>query len=157
MKITFMMVGKTTTSYLRDAADGYLARAARYMPLETVVIPDVKATKKSTPLVQKEAEGREILARLKSDDRLILLDERGKEFTSRQLAEYIDNAANSGLRNLVFLIGGPYGFSPEVYARANGQVSLSRMTFPHELIRLFFAEQLYRAQTILRNEPYHHD
>lgn len=152
-----MMVGKTTTPYIADATDGYIKRAARYMPVEVVAIPDVKASKKATPLQQKDAEGREILSRIKNDDRLVLLDERGRELKSRQFAEFIDSAANSGLRNLVFVIGGPYGFSPEVYARANDQISLSRMTFPHELIRLFFAEQLYRAQTILRNEPYHHD
>lgn len=152
-----MMVGKTTTQYINDAAGDYLKRAARYMPLETVVIPDVKSSRKSTPQAQKEAEGREILSRLKNDDRLVLLDERGRQFTSRAFAEYIDSAANSGLRNLVFLIGGPYGFSADVYARANDQLGLAKMTFPHELIRLFFAEQLYRAQTILRNEPYHHD
>ena len=157
MKITFMVVGRTTTPYLRDAAEDYLRRAGKYMPLEHVVIPDVKASKKATPSQQKTAEGVEILSRLKNDDRVILLDERGKEVTSRGFAAMIEEGANSGLRNIVFIVGGPYGFSQEVYARANGMLSLSRMTFPHEMIRLFFAEQLYRAQTILRGEPYHHD
>lgn len=157
MKITFMAVGPTTTPYLRQATDDYLKRAARYMPVEFVVIPDVKSSKKTTPSRQKEAEGAEILARLKSDDRVVLLDERGKELTSRGFAGEIESAANNGLRNLVYIVGGPYGFSEDVYRRSNAMLSLSRMTFPHELIRLFFAEQLYRAMTILRGEPYHHD
>lgn len=157
MKITFMVVGRTTAPYLRDAAADYLQRAARYMPVEFVVIPDIKASKKTTSSRQKDAEGMEILSRLKNDDRVVLLDERGKELTSRAFAGMIEDAANSGLRNLVFVVGGPYGFSHEVYARANSMLSLSRMTFPHELIRLFFAEQLYRAMTIMRGEPYHHD
>lgn len=157
MKITFMVVGRTTTPYLRDAAEEYLQRAGRYMPVEHVVIPDVKASKKTTSSRQKDAEGMEILARLKNDDRVVLLDERGKEYTSRAFAGMIEEAANGGLRNLVFIVGGPYGFSQEVYARANAMISLSRMTFPHELVRLFFAEQLYRAMTIMRGEPYHHD
>lgn len=152
-----MMVGKTTANYLREAAVEYLKRAGKYMTVDTVVIPDVKPAKKATVDQQKQAEGQEMLARIKGDDRVILLDERGRQLTSREFAATIESAANSGLRNLVFIIGGPYGFSPEVYARANSLLGLSKMTFPHELIRLFFAEQLYRAMTILRNEPYHHD
>ena len=152
-----MMVGRTTTGYIREAFDDYMRRAGRYMPVVTSVIPDVKASRKTTPEQQKIAEGQEILSRLKPDDRVILLDERGKQPTSRELASSIENGANAGLRNMVFIIGGPYGFSPDVYTRANSLLSLSRMTFPHELIRLFFAEQLYRAMTIQRGEPYHHD
>ena len=106
---------------------------------------------------QKRAEGAEILRLLQSSDRLVLLDERGKELTSRAFAGYMEKAMASGLRRLVFLIGGPYGFSEEVYGRADDQVSLSKMTFSHQMVRLFAVEQLYRAQTILRGEPYHHD
>ena len=152
-----MTVGQTTARTVSEIFGDYMKRASRYMPVQYVVIPDVKSSRKSTPEMQKAAEGQEILSRLKPDDRVILLDERGRQFTSREFAASIENAANQGLRNLVYIVGGPYGFSPDVYARANGMLSLSRMTFPHELIRPFFAEQLYRAMTILRGEPYHHD
>lgn len=152
-----MMVGRTTTPYIQQAFDDYMRRAGRYMAMETVMIPDVKAAKRASPQIQKQAEGAEILQRLKADDRVVLLDERGRQYTSREFASLIDRSAVQGLRNLVFIIGGPYGFAAGVYERANSQISLSKMTFPHELIRLFFAEQLYRAMTILRGEPYHHD
>jgi 23S rRNA (pseudouridine1915-N3)-methyltransferase len=117
----------------------------------------VKTTKKTTPQAQKEAEGAMILSQIQGGDHVVLLDERGKEFTSRQFSKFIEQKANTVQKNLIFVVGGPYGFSQEVYNRANSLLSLSKMTFPHELIRLFFTEQIYRALTISHNMPYHHD
>jgi len=121
------------------------------------VIPDVRRGSKLTPEEQKRAEGIELLRYITPTDRVYLFDERGESYTSRVFATFIERAMVSGERRLVFIIGGPYGFSPEVYERADGQVSLSRMTFSHQMVRLFAIEQLYRAQTIIRGEPYHHD
>lgn len=142
---------------LVQSVEKYVKRLAHYVPFQFVTIPDVKTTKSMTEQRQKEAEGGAILAAVDARDFVILLDERGKEFTSREFAAYIDKRTLSLPGNLVFVIGGPYGFSQEVYDRANDKISLSRMTLTHEMVRLFFVEQLYRAMTILRGEPYHHD
>ena len=120
------------------------------------MIPDIKNAKNLSEAQQKQAEGSEILKRLQAGDRLVLLDEKGKALTSEGFAQFLQKKMNSGLKNLVFVIGGPYGFSEEIYNRAQGKVSLSNMTFSHQMVRLFFIEQLYRGFTILRNEPYHH-
>ena len=134
-----------------------MKRLVHYIPFQFITIPDVKTTRAMTEQRQKDTEGHSILSAIDSRDYVVLLDERGKEFTSREFAAYVDKKTLSLPGNLVFVIGGPYGFSQEVYDRANDKISLSRMTFSHEMVRLFFVEQLYRAMTILRGEPYHHD
>lgn len=156
METSLMVIGKTTSKYIISGIDEYVARVKHYLPFELQVIPDIKGTRGMTPERQKEEEGKLILSRLTKGDALILLDERGKELTSVEFSEYMSKKMSSGLKRTVFAVGGPYGFSKDVYARADGMLSLSRMTFPHELVRLFFVEQLYRAMTILRGEPYHH-
>lgn len=157
MKITLLVIGKTTTASIAAGIADYAARVNRYVPFEIVTLPDARASKSMTEAKQKEAEGKLILGSLKPGDRLALLDERGVEMTSRQFSEMLERRAQMVGKRLVFAVGGPYGFSEEVYARADEKLSLSKMTFPHELVRLFFVEQLYRAQTISRGEPYHHD
>lgn len=152
-----MAVGKTTQPIIRQGTDQYLERLRHYLPVETEIIADIKKTASLTFDKQKELEGDAILKRIEPGDRLILLDENGREMTSREFASFMEKQMASGVKRLVFAVGGPYGFSPAVYSRADSKLSLSRMTFNHEMVRLFFAEQLYRAQTILRNEPYHHD
>lgn len=157
MKTVICVTGATRTPYLSEGIKVYTDRLRHYMPCEMLTLPDVRATKGMTEARQKQAEGAQILAALQPGDHLCLLDERGKEMTSREFAAWIDTRMVSGLKRLVITIGGPYGFSDEVYARADSKLSLSRMTFSHEMVRLFIAEQLYRAMTILRGEPYHHD
>ena len=146
MKITLLAIGKTDNKELDKLIGQYTARIGHYLPFELKIIPDVKL-----------AEGKEILGELAPTDKLILLDERGKSFSSREFASFLEGKMLQSERRLVFVIGGPYGFSPEVYARANEQLSLSKMTFSHQMVRLFITEQIYRAMTILRGEPYHHD
>ncbi len=157
MKIELMVIGRTTSEYLRSGIDQYVSRLMRYVPFELRVLPDVKATKSMTEARQKDAEGQAFLAQLSAADVVILLDERGRELTSREFSVFVEKKMVAGTRRLVFIVGGPYGFSQAMYDRADGLVSLSRMTFSHEMVRLFFVEQLYRAFTILSNEPYHHD
>ncbi|MBD5374489.1 MAG: 23S rRNA (pseudouridine(1915)-N(3))-methyltransferase RlmH [Bacteroides sp.] len=157
MKIIIMAVGRTATDYLRTATDDYVRRASRYMPVEFVIIPDIKTSRTLDEGVQKEREGAKIIEGLQPGDRVVLLDEHGRQMTSREFAGFIEKSAVAGLKRIVFVIGGPYGFSDEVHRRADSELSLSRMTFSHEMVRLFFAEQVYRAMTILRGEPYHHD
>lgn len=157
MKIVLCVVGKTSTGYIRVGVDEYVGRIRRFIPFDIRVIPDIKTTKKLTEQAQKDAEGEQILAQLSASDYVVLLDERGKELTSRGFSEFIEKKAQTVQKNLVFVIGGPYGFSKAVYNRADMQLSLSKMTFPHELIRIFITEQIYRALTIARNMPYHHD
>lgn len=157
MKIVIIAVGKTSTDYVSRGVDEFLKRANRYVGVEMVVIPDIKASKALTEDTQKQQEGRNILAALQPGDVVTLLDERGKELTSREFSGLIERRMIQGIKRLVFVIGGPYGFSKEVYDRADDKLSLSRMTFTHEMVRLFFTEQIYRAMTIMRGEPYHHD
>lgn len=157
MKIVIVAVGKTATGYVADGVEEFLKRANRYVGVELNVIPDVKASKTLTEDSQKQQEGKAILAALQPGDVVTLLDERGKQLTSREFSGLIERRMIQGIKRLVFIIGGPYGFSKEVYERADDKLSLSRMTFTHEMIRLFFAEQIYRAMTIMRGEPYHHD
>lgn len=142
---------------LRELYDRYAARIPHYMPFESVAIPDIKATRGLTPDLQKQREGESILARISPGDCVVLMDERGREMTSREFAVFIDRKSVSLGRNLVFVIGGPYGFSDKVYERADMKMGLSRLTFTHEMARVLTAEQIYRAMTILRGEPYHHD
>ena len=156
MKITLLAIGKTDNEQLQTLMNDYTKRLGFYISFEIDIIPDVKNAKNMSETLQKQAEGEEIFKRIAIADALILLDEKGKTFTSEGFSEFLQKKMNSGLKNLIFVIGGPYGFSEEVYARANGKVSLSTMTFSHQMVRLFFIEQLYRGFTILRNEPYHH-
>lgn len=157
MKITLMVVGKTTTANLRSGIEEYAKRVNRYIPFDIVELPDIKTSRKLTEAKQKETEGEMMLSRIQPSDYVVLLDEHGKEMTSREFSQNLEKKAQTVSKQLYFIVGGPYGFSPEVYSRANEKLSLSKMTFPHEMVRLFFVEQLYRAMTIQRNEPYHHD
>jgi len=151
-----MAVGRTSIDFVRRGIDEYLNRLQHYLSVDVKIIPDVKRTASLTEDKQKDMEGAAILAAVQPSDRVILLDERGKEYSSEEFAAFMEKQMLSGAKRLVFVVGGPYGFSPEVYSRADGKLSLSRMTFNHEMVRLFFVEQLYRSQTILRGEPYHH-
>lgn len=157
MKIVLAVIGKTDAGYFTDAINEYRNRLVHYIPFEMVVIPDVKNVKNLSVDQQKEKEGDLILKFLQPGDYLVLLDEKGKEFSSMQFAAYIERKTHSVPKRLVFLVGGPYGFSEPVYQAAQEKVSLSKMTFSHQMIRLLFIEQLYRAMTILNNEPYHHE
>lgn len=157
MKLLLVAVGRTTMDIVRRGVDEYLGRLSHYIPVEVKIIADVKRTASLTPQRQKEMEGEAILGVVQPSDRVVLLDENGREFTSREFAAYCERLQASGAKRVVFIVGGPYGFSQAVYNRADSKLSLSRMTFNHEMVRLFFVEQLYRAQTILRGEPYHHD
>ena len=157
MKITLLAIGKTDARYFIDAIDEYQRRLEHYIPFDIQVIPDLKNTKSLTPDQQKEKEGELILKSLQPADYLVLLDDKGKEYTSMKFAEYIEKKTHTVARRLVFLIGGPYGFSQDVYDKAQEKLTLSRMTFSHQMVRLVFVEQLYRAMTILNNEPYHHE
>lgn len=157
MKITLLVIGKTDASYFSDAIAEYRKRLERYIPFEIQIIPDIKNTKNLTVDQQKEKEGELIQRCLLPGDHLVLLDERGTEYTSLRFASYIEKKMQTVPKRLIFVIGGPYGFSPAVYDRANEMMTLSRMTFSHQMVRLIFVEQLYRAMTILNNEPYHHE
>ena len=157
MQLSLLVLGKTDSAQIETEIKRYESRLKHYLPFELRVIPDVRRGSKLTPEEQKRAEGIELLRYITPTDRVCLFDERGESYTSRAFATFIERAMVSGERRLVCIIGGPYGFSPEVYERADGQVSLSRMTFSHQMVRLFAIEQLYRAQTIIRGEPYHHD
>lgn len=157
MDIALITVGKTTTEYIQTGIDEYCKRLKRYVPFSIKCLPDVKNTRKMIEDQQKTAESAMILSELQPSDYVVLLDERGDMLTSRQFSEFIQKGMSGGKKRMVFVVGGPYGFSQETYARANAKLSFSKMTFSHEMIRLFFVEQLYRANTILRNEPYHHD
>ncbi len=157
MKIVLAVVGKTTNGYLRQGIDEYASRLSHYIPFSIEYINDVKNTRNLSEQQQKTAEGKSILAMLDKGDYVVLLDEHGKEFSSVQFSKHIEKRMASGARRMVLVVGGPYGFSQDVYGRANELLSLSKMTFPHEMIRLIFTEQLYRAMTIINHEPYHHE
>ncbi|SDH85145.1 23S rRNA (pseudouridine(1915)-N(3))-methyltransferase RlmH [Mucilaginibacter sp. P19] len=157
MKITFLTVGKTEDAYLKEGIDKYVKRLKHYTKLELVEIPELKNTKALSPEQQKAKEAELILKKITPLDFVILMDEKGSEFTSTQFAAYINKKEVTTSANLIFIIGGPYGFDTSVYQRANDKISLSRMTFSHQMVRLFFVEQLYRAYTIMKGEPYHHE
>jgi 23S rRNA (pseudouridine1915-N3)-methyltransferase len=156
MKITFITVGKTEDAYLKDGIEKYVKRLKHYTKLEMTDIPELKNTKALTEDQQKAKEAELILKKITPQDHVILLDENGMEFTSVQFANYINKRSVSSSANLIFIVGGPYGFDQSVYQRANDKISLSRMTFSHQMVRLFFVEQLYRAYSIIKGEPYHH-
>ncbi|ETN95922.1 23S rRNA (pseudouridine(1915)-N(3))-methyltransferase RlmH [Zhouia amylolytica] len=156
MNIKLIAIGKTDNSHLQELINDYQKRLGFYVKFNLEIIPDIKNAKNLSESQQKEKEGQMILKKIQSTDQLILLDEQGKNFSSEHFAEYVQKKMNSGIKQLVFVIGGPYGFSEEVYQKSQGKISLSKMTFSHQMVRLFFIEQIYRAFTILRNEPYHH-
>lgn len=157
MKITLLAIGKTATKYIQDGIDVYLKRLSHYIPFELKILPDVKNTRAISADKQKELEEAIFMTAIQSGDVVVLLDERGKEMTSKEFSEYINKKMSVVHKNLIFVIGGPYGFSSGMYERAQDKISLSRMTFSHEMVRLFFVEQIYRGMTILRGEPYHHE
>lgn len=157
MKIELAVIGKTSIGYLKQGIDEYIKRLKHYVPFEIKYIDDIKNTKNISEDQQKRTEGAKILSLLDKSDFVVLLDEHGKEYTSMQYSSYIQKRMLSGAKKVVFVIGGPYGFSQEVYNRANDKISFSKMTFNHEMIRLIFTEQLYRAYTIINHEPYHHE
>jgi 23S rRNA (pseudouridine1915-N3)-methyltransferase len=157
MKLEFWVIGKTAFDYLDEGIALYEKRLRNYVPFLFTVFPDIKNAKNMPSELLKSKEGELILAKLSSDDFLMLLDERGKQYSSVEFSIWIEQKLGSSHKRVVFLVGGAYGFSPDVYARANAQCSLSRMTFSHQMIRLFFIEQVYRAMTILKGEPYHNE
>lgn len=156
MKITLLVVGKTTDPRLQSLIEDYQQRLKHYIPFEFVVVPDIKNAKTLSQEQLKSAEGQAILSFLTPAMDVLLLDEHGREFRSIEYADFLQKKMGSG-KDLTLIIGGAYGFSKEVYARANGKIALSQMTFSHQMIRLMAIEQIYRAMTILRNEPYHHE
>lgn len=157
MEITLLTIGKTDSQELNHLLNDYSKRLGHYVKFNIEELADLKNVKSLSQEQQKKAEGEKIKDKLKPTDRLILLDERGKQYKSTMFANFIQKQMNAGHKRLVFVIGGPYGFSEEIYDLAQGKISLSIMTFSHQMVRLFFVEQLYRSFTILRNEPYHHE
>lgn len=157
MKIELVVVGKTSIGYLKQGIDEYIKRLKHYVPFEIRYIDDIRNTKNISEEQQKQIEGTKILSLLDKSDYVVLLDEHGKEYTSIEYSKYIQKRMLSGAKKVIFVIGGPYGFSQDVYSRANDKISFSKMTFNHEMIRLIFTEQLYRAYTIINHEPYHHE
>ncbi|HZH85678.1 MAG TPA: 23S rRNA (pseudouridine(1915)-N(3))-methyltransferase RlmH [Brumimicrobium sp.] len=156
MKTKLIYVGKTGKSFLTEGEKEYTKRVKRYTSFEVVELPDVKNAKKRSEVEIKAIEAESILKKIKPSDYVVLLDEKGIEYTSVEFSSFIQKQFNSGAQGLVFVIGGPYGFSEDVYQRANDKLALSKLTFSHQMVRMFFVEQLYRGLTILKNEPYHH-
>ena len=156
MTIKLVCIGKTDKGELSELISVYKNRLKHYVKFEMEIIPDIRNTKNIDEQLQKQKEGELILKDIENSDFLVLLDEQGKQYTSMNFSEFLQKRMNTGLKRLIFVVGGPYGFSEEVYKRANSKVSLSKMTFSHQMVRLFFVEQLYRGFTILKNEPYHH-
>ena len=156
MTITLLAIGKTDNTELNSLINDYTKRLGHYIKFKLEIIPDLKKVKNLSVAQQKEKEGDLILKQISKSDILVLLDENGKQFTSVDFSKYLQKHMNSGIKNLILVIGGPYGFSEAIYKRAQGKISLSKMTFSHQMVRLFVIEQLYRGFTILKNEPYHH-
>ena len=157
MKVSLILVGRTANKHLTELIDDYASRVKHYVSFDIAVIPELKNTKSLSADQQKQMEGEQILRQLQQGDHIVLLDEHGKEMRSIEFSKYMEKKMQTVSKRLVFIIGGPYGFSSEVYAKANDKLSLSQMTFSHQMIRLIFVEQLYRAMTIMRGEPYHHE
>lgn len=156
MKTILIVVGKTVNKHFIAGINDYAQRIGHYMPFEIVTIPELKSTKSLTEEQQKEKEGKMILEKIQTSDTVVLMDEHGKEYRSIEMASWLQKKQNTA-RRLIFVIGGPYGFSEDVYSRANEKISLSKMTFSHQMVRLIFTEQIYRACTIIKGEPYHHE
>ena len=157
MRVTLLLVGKTVNKHFVELIDEYAGRVKHYIGFDITVIPELKNTKNLSTDQQKQQEGELILKQIQTADHVVLLDEHGKEFRSVEFSTWVEQKMQTVSKRLVFVIGGPYGFSQEVYGRANEKISLSRMTFSHQMVRLIFVEQLYRAMTIMRGEPYHHE
>lgn len=157
MKIALLVIGKTNKSFLIDGENEYQKRLRKYIQFEKIEIPDLKNAKKLSEAEIKKEEGKLILSKIQPNGLVVLLDDKGKSFASIEFAEWIQNALNRGYKHITFVVGGAYGFSDDVYAAAQQKISLSKMTFSHQMIRLLFTEQVYRAFTILQNEPYHHE
>jgi 23S rRNA (pseudouridine1915-N3)-methyltransferase len=156
MKFCLLVIGKTDESCLQKGMDLFLKRIPFYIPFEMKVIPDIKNSKNLSEEQQKEREGALILQQISGSDEFYLLDESGNEYSSVEFARFLEKKMVAGNKRMVIVIGGPYGFSEKIYSKANGKISLSKMTFSHQMVRLIFLEQLYRAMTILKGEPYHH-
>ena len=157
MKIALILVGKTVNKHFVELIDEYAGRVKHYIGFDIITIPELKNTKSLSVDQQKQQEGDLILKQLQAGDHVVLLDEHGREYRSVELSAYMEQKMQTVNKRLVFVIGGPYGFSPDVYGKANEKISLSKMTFSHQMVRLIFVEQLYRAMTIMRGEPYHHE
>ena len=157
MKVALVLVGKTVNKHFVELIDEYAGRVKHYIGFDIITIPELKNTKSLSADQQKQQEGDLILKQLQAGDHVVLLDEHGKEFRSVEFSKWVEQKMQTVNKRLVFVIGGPYGFSPDVYAKANEKISLSKMTFSHQMVRLIFVEQLYRAMTIIRGEPYHHE
>lgn len=156
MKTILLLVGKTTNKHFTACIDDYVSRIGHYMPFELQIVPELKNTKNLSQSQQKEREGELILRQIQESDHVVLLDEHGREYRSIEFADWLQRRSQTA-RRLLFVVGGPYGFSDEVYKRANERISLSKMTFSHQMVRLIFTEQIYRACTIIKGEPYHHE
>ena len=157
MKITFITIGKTEEKYLLEGMEKYLKRLKHYIPFKVIELPELKNTKNLSEDQQKSKEAELIFKNISNTDHLILLDENGINFSSVQFSGFLNKKMIGSVQTLVFVVGGPYGFSTDIYNRANEKISLSRMTFSHQMVRLFFIEQIYRAFTIMKGEPYHHE
>ena len=157
MTIQLIAIGKTDSKELEALIHNYVKRLAHYTKFELELIPDIKNSKNLSESQQKQKEGELVLKKLSGSDVLVLLDEKGKQFSSKEFSSVLQKRMNSGIKKLIFVIGGPYGFSEALYSRANEKISFSKMTFSHQMVRLFVVEQIYRGFTILKNEPYHHD
>lgn len=157
MKVCLLVIGKTDAFYIREGIAEYEKRLTRYIPYEMKVLPDVKNAKNLTESLQKEREGEMLLEQFQPGDFVVLLDERGRQYSSMEFSQFLAQKMLGTVKRLVFVVGGPYGFSDGVYKRANDKISLSKMTFSHQMVRMIFAEQIYRAMTILKGEPYHHE
>lgn len=157
MKIFLIVIGKTSENYFKKAEEEYLKRLTKYIKIEYITIPDIKNTKKLSEPEQKKLEGDKLISKIPIGSHVVLLDDKGMEKSSKQFSTYIEKKMVHGTRNLVFIIGGPYGFSDAIYNLANEKLSLSKLTFSHQMIRTIFFEQVYRAFTIMNNEPYHHE
>ena len=157
MKFVLLMIGKTNGASLQKLIEDYRGRVQHYLSFETVIIPELKNTKNLSAQEQKEKEAELILKQLDNQDDVVLLDEKGKQFSSVSFATFLEKKLHSSAKRMIFVVGGPFGFSQRIYDRANGMISMSPMTFSHQMIRLIFAEQLYRAMTIIRGESYHHE
>jgi len=157
MKITLLVIGKTEDKYIKEGIEKYLKRLKHYIKFDLIEIPELKNTKSLSEAQQKSKEAELLSKQLSSTDHIVLLDERGDEFTSTQFSGFISKKMLNSVQNLVFIVGGPYGFDNHLYSISKDKLSLSRMTFSHQMVRLFFVEQVYRAFTILKGEPYHHE
>lgn len=156
MKICLLVIGKTDAAYIRTGIEEYEKRMGKYVNYEMKVLPDIKNSKHMSEGIQKEKEGELIREQLQAGDFVVLLDERGKQFSSVEFSAYVAQKMQAGIKRMVFIIGGPYGFAEKIYERGNDKISLSKMTFSHQMVRMIFIEQLYRAMTIWKGEPYHH-